>query len=102
MTKSYEKRKGVIESLEKTFSPQVRWAKLQAVLGVSNAAIARFLGVAPNTILNWRKSGPRLTPDHRSRFINLGLNPGYLDGVGEMLLPKCKLEDVILALRGKK
>jgi len=102
MTKSYEKRKGVIESLDKPIFSKEKWIKLQAVLGVSNAAIARFLGVAPNTILNWRKTGPRLTPVHRSRFINLGLNPGYLDGVGEMLLPKCKLEDVILALRGKK
>lgn len=102
MTATYEKRKAVIESADKPVSPNQRWIKLQAVLGVSNAAIARFLSIAPNTVLNWRKTGPRLTPDHRSLFINLGLNPGYLDGVGEMLLPKCKLEDVILALRGKK
>lgn len=102
MTKTYEKRKEAIESLEKPVSPQERFIKLQAVLGASNADLAKFLSVTKNTINNWRKSGPKLNSEHRTCFFDLGLNPNYLDGMGEMLLPKFKLEDVILALRGKK
>ena len=87
--------------LNKPVTARDKFVRVQALLGVTAVQLGKLLGVSPQTIANWKKDEPKLSPVHRQRFIAIGLNPSYLDGIGQMLLPHVELEDVVLAIRNK-
>jgi hypothetical protein len=72
-----------------------RFLRLIKTLNLTQKQTAAWLKCCPETIGYWKEKEPRLLECHRRIMIDSGVNPLYIDGVGEVVLPGKSLDVVI-------
>jgi DNA-binding XRE family transcriptional regulator len=76
-----------------------RFSRLYKTLNLSQNECAVWLGVCPPTIRAWREKEPRLLEEHRRKMFDAGVNPSYIDGMGDMTLPGVTIDYAINSVR---
>jgi hypothetical protein len=72
-----------------------RFQRLFTTLNLEQKECAAWLRVTPPTIRSWIRTEPKLLENHRKIMIDSGINPLYLDGLGEMTLPGVSMDNAI-------